>query len=1128
VPTGTAIDAIAVRLEDERRLESPRAAYFQLGLHLLASGRTAPATDAFERAAKEVGATPSAGVLTMALGQASAQAGASDRALRAFLEAALDLPSMFVPLVDAAFGVLRTDSATIQRRWLNEAWLPQATRTNLPPPERGLMQALAGAAMLMVGDATRAIEHFAALRDTERGETWQALLARVGTLALPTTIAAGDGERTFLLGRIADSLGQTEAALDSVDRALELGFTDKSGYPDAPAHALRGKLLAQLGRKADAVDSYLAAEQRYLWRNEVPEALVLLKSARALDETSIAICWRLADALLMASYVSKPPWVDKDKIEESLGVWSRAANVELPDEDYYWAYLTRAKIAQQLANLPGADRWQCYWETVTFVEQALLLNPTRTLSWVIVGQMHYALGNDQNALHATETALLCDPEDVNAIEQRIILLTNLDRYTEVRPLLAKLRSVDPSVHAWMSAIEAHIALYETPSNAGHQAYEAALAASEAAVKASEEAPWIRIDRARLLRLVGRAEDAKQEFEDLWRKSDQKDVDNQLFYAWAALMTGKVHEAIGIFDGCSGDRVCGLSTIQRYLGFCHLLDGKLETARDHLVRAIDLANSARELDVWLVRDFEATDVLELLTGRPHADQAREILDQCKTSAKMRRATLQGPSSPLEEMQRIIAALEESTDTAGWSWIGAHAAAARLNLEAHYWRDAEGVYRMLQDYPGCFFTAQHGLEQALFGLAAEERGTPATLGAAHAASDLESISTTAEGALPEDRARLAGIHDQRADLDRRRRPTRLFGQLGMQRLLAVTPIAIEAAGNLGPLLQGDDGDLTPQFAEYLKLMRWGLDDLFGFTVPTARVRINQSDLPDGTYIILLNEIPLVSGNIDLTRGLCNETVDRLALLNVKGEEAINPANGSECSWVGQGDWQKVKDADLDIWTPAEYIILHLSAVIRKNPTELVGIQAVVDLLRDKAEEQYSRILSAQGGLPRFTSVLQALLAEEVPIKELPSICDCYLDSLNLPTYDIPEEIRCLEAVRKDILGNTPDTPIYRLGENLVSLIAHGIQRDGEAAVLALEPEPTQDALTAVRNEVANLPPISRNPVIFVEDWRMRPFVRKLVELEFPHLAVLSRREALDPDSRHVLATIEVEFHPHSESR
>jgi type III secretory pathway component EscV len=141
------------------------------------------------------------------------------------------------------------------------------------------------------------------------------------------------------------------------------------------------------------------------------------------------------------------------------------------------------------------------------------------------------------------------------------------------------------------------------------------------------------------------------------------------------------------------------------------------------------------------------------------------------------------------------------------------------------------------------------------------------------------------------------------------------------------------------------------------------------------------------------------------------------------------------------------------------------------------------------------------------------------QVASICECFLGNQELPTYEIPEEIRRLETIRKDINGNAPDNPIFKLGPELVRLIHEGIHRDGEAAVLALEPAPTQQALTAVRDEVTRMPPVSKNPVLFVEDWRMRPFVRKLVELEFPHLAVLSRREAVAPEDRPILGTIEL---------
>ena len=274
--------------------------------------------------------------------------------------------------------------------------------------------------------------------------------------------------------------------------------------------------------------------------------------------------------------------------------------------------------------------------------------------------------------------------------------------------------------------------------------------------------------------------------------------------------------------------------------------------------------------------------------------------------------------------------------------------------------------------------------------------------------------------------------------------------------------------------------------------GLRHFFGCEVPSVRLRINDTDMPPGTYLIMLREIPLVMGTVDPSRGLCDATVERLASLHIEAERATNPANGNECSWVHEADWQKVKDAGFRIWSAKEYIVLHLSSVIRKNLAEFAGIQSVAQLLKDKDKERYSRILTAQGGLPRFTSVIQSLLVEEVPITALPQICDCYLESEHLPTHEIPEQIRCLEVVRKDIPGNAPDTPIYRLGDRFIALLAEGIRPDGEAAVLALKPEPTQEALSAVRTEVNKLPPTAKNPALFVEDWRMRAFVRKLVEL------------------------------------
>jgi hypothetical protein len=366
------------------------------------------------------------------------------------------------------------------------------------------------------------------------------------------------------------------------------------------------------------------------------------------------------------------------------------------------------------------------------------------------------------------------------------------------------------------------------------------------------------------------------------------------------------------------------------------------------------------------------------------------------------------------------------------------------------------------------------------------------------------------------------EREARLRTMRHLTSIYGRQGMQRIPMVTPIAIEVAHDVIPVVASGQDALNPRFQELINLMREALRSEYGLEVPPVRIRGNETDMPGGTYLIMLQEIPLVLGTIRLDKGLCNDTVERLRLLHVEAEAATNPANGNECAWVPKESWQMLRDAGLQIWDAPEYIILHLSAVIRKNLSEFAGIQAVSNLIRETSKELYARIHSAPGGLARFTSVLQALLAEEVPIKALAAIGERYLKltGSHIPAHEISEELRCLDDIRPHLHGNQSRTPLYRLGMKFVELLANGIVRNGDAAVLAIEPQPCQEALAAVRSEVNSLPPMAKNPVLVVDDWRLRPFARLLVELEFPHLWVLARRELLDPDSMQTLAVIELE--------
>ena len=78
---------------------------------------------------------------------------------------------------------------------------------------------------------------------------------------------------------------------------------------------------------------------------------------------------------------------------------------------------------------------------------------------------------------------------------------------------------------------------------------------------------------------------------------------------------------------------------------------------------------------------------------------------------------------------------------------------------------------------------------------------------------------------------------------------------------------------------------------------------------------------------------------------------------------------------------------------------------------------------------------------------------------------------------------------------------MGDDLAELLVESIHFDDGLPLLAMLPESCQKALTAVRNEVGSVSP---NAALVVEDGETRPFARKLFELEFPKLAVLSHSQ------------------------
>jgi type III secretion protein V len=332
--------------------------------------------------------------------------------------------------------------------------------------------------------------------------------------------------------------------------------------------------------------------------------------------------------------------------------------------------------------------------------------------------------------------------------------------------------------------------------------------------------------------------------------------------------------------------------------------------------------------------------------------------------------------------------------------------------------------------------------------------------------------------------------------------------------VTPIALEVSNALTPYVDSATESGDRFLNEMLPLMKEGLFYELGVIFPGVRIRGFCSHLPDDTYIIKLNEVPVAVGQVPLGKVLVNESADRLAIMNVGGEPAVNPANGMDACWIPAEKKEVVEQSGYTTWDTPGYMILHMSSVLRRFAYEFVGIQEIQSSL-DKLEQAFPALIKEVVpkvlSLQQFTDVCRRLVEEEISIVNLKAILEALAEWAQVEK----DPVMLTEYVRMSMKryitykyskgGNT--LVVYLLDPQIEQAIKDSIQITSSGNYLALEPEIAQDILDAVRVEIGDLPATAQQPVILT-NVEIRRYFRQLVKLEFPYLAVLSFQE-LNPD-------------------
>lgn len=326
----------------------------------------------------------------------------------------------------------------------------------------------------------------------------------------------------------------------------------------------------------------------------------------------------------------------------------------------------------------------------------------------------------------------------------------------------------------------------------------------------------------------------------------------------------------------------------------------------------------------------------------------------------------------------------------------------------------------------------------------------------------------------------------------------------------PVILELGKDLSKLIQQRTKSGQSFVDDMIPKMRQALYQDIGIRYPGIHVRTDSPSLEGNDYMILLNEVPYVRGKILPNHVLTNEVEENLSRYNLPFITYKNAA-GLPSTWVSTDALTILEKAAIKYWSPLEVIILHLSYFFHRNSQEFLGIQEVRSMIEfmERSFPDLVKEVTRLIPLQKLTEIFKRLVQEQISIKDLRTI----LESLSEWAQTEKDTVLLTEYVRSSLKlyisfkfsQGQSAISVYLLDPEIEEMIRGAIKQTSAGSYLALDPDSVNLILKSMRMTITPTPPGGQPPVLLTAI-DVRRYVRKLIETEFPDIAVISYQEVL----------------------
>jgi flagellar biosynthesis protein FlhA len=319
----------------------------------------------------------------------------------------------------------------------------------------------------------------------------------------------------------------------------------------------------------------------------------------------------------------------------------------------------------------------------------------------------------------------------------------------------------------------------------------------------------------------------------------------------------------------------------------------------------------------------------------------------------------------------------------------------------------------------------------------------------------------------------------------------------------PLELQVGYGLIELVDPNRGG---ELLERIRTLRREFTTQMGFPVPLVHIRDNLR-LGAESYALLVRGVVAGRGEILTDHLLAIAPPGGAASL--PGIETRDPTFGLPARWIKREHRDQAQAAGFTVVDPPSVIVTHLSELIRRHASDLLGRQSVQEMLDAVAQslpKLVSEVVPEQITLGGVQKVLQNLLREGVPVRDLPTILEA-LGDYGAKTKDgelLTELVR--ERLAAQISAQVaPDgkMSVLVLAPDVEQMISGSIQRTEHGSLITLDAGSIARIVAAFREVVGKVSVLHPDPTILCSP-DVRPHVRKMTERFLPRCAIVSANE------------------------